>query len=141
MALLVQSSSAASAVLTAGTGAGSGNRGGRGKGASGVSQTRLQPQVEEAEARRRSELLSPAGARGAQAGKEGKPLLEGAEAARARGQSRGGRELRRPTRGVNPAGHAASSAHFFSFVHPFHFGHAESALQHTAFLQAYLTAA
>ena len=69
-----------------------------------MSQTRLQPQVEEAEARRRSELLSPAGARGAQAGKEGKPLLEGAEAAHARSQSRGGRELRRPTRGVNPRG-------------------------------------
>ena len=89
MALLVQSSSAASAVLTAGTGAGSGNRGGRGKGASGVSQTRLQPQVEEAEARRRSELLSPAGA--------GEPKLE-------RRGSPSWRELRRPTRGVNPRG-------------------------------------
>lgn len=90
-----------------------------------MSQTRLQPQVEEAEARRRSELLSPAGARGAQAGKEWKPLLEGADAAH-------GEES-------IPRGHAASSTDFFSFVHSFHSGHAESPLQHTAFLQAYLT--
>lgn len=72
-----------------------------------MSQTRLQPQVEEAEARRKSELLSPAGAGGAQAGKEWKPLLEGADAAH-------GEES-------IPRGHAASSTDFFSFIHSFPF--------------------
>lgn len=89
-----------------------------------MSQTRLQAQVEEAEARRRSELLSPASARRAQAGKEWEPLLEGADAAHGEASI--------------PREHTASSTDFFSFVHSFRFGNAEPPLRHTAFLQLLL---
>ena len=83
------------------------------EGASGVSQARLQPQVEEAEARRRSELLSPQ--------VPGEPKGKGVEA---------------PPAGTQPTARSqrvrvASPTDFFSLVRSFHSGDAGPPLQHS----------